>query len=160
MLNLSFSGKGILTLDHKNTLSPFPMVVSLSLMSFQLYGSYVLEQRYHILLDWKINVVPLSDINCQEWAQKELLRWSLNIRALTINIPQLFGGSDIRLNVPVTLGQICQPNLQHCHRFTSFFFSFYSLSSLIRLWDCKTPFVPASNIFPSSRLWIHALPLL
>lgn len=45
MLNLCFSGKGILTLDHKNTLSLVHVVVSLSLMSFQLYGSYVYSNK-------------------------------------------------------------------------------------------------------------------
>lgn len=144
MLNLSFSGKSILTLDHKNTVSSpygslfvphvFPAVRKLC----------VWEQRYHILLDWKINVVLLSDINWQERVQKEILRYSLDIRASIVNIPQLFGDPDIRLNVPVTLGLISQSNLQHHHRFTSFFFSFYSLSSLIRVWVKRPLFLPAT----------------
>jgi len=70
---------------------------------------------------------------------------------------------DIRLNVPITLGLISQSNLQRSHRLivkAGLFFTFYSFSPLITLWDSKMAFVPASDVLPSSRLRIHALPLL
>lgn len=40
MVILSFSAKDILKLAYKNSLAPFPMVVSFSLISFQLHQSY------------------------------------------------------------------------------------------------------------------------
>lgn len=121
----------------------------------------ILEQRYHLFLDWKLM-----------WSFSYILIARSGIRRNTEVKPRYNGVNNkysstlltsvIRLNVPITLGLIPQPNLQHCCTFIAkagLFFSFYSFSPLIRLWDSKMAFVPASNILPSSRLRIHALPL-